>query len=77
MKQNITLSLKKELIKKGRIIAAQNETSLNRMLSEKLEETIRKAEEYNRAKKRALANLKSGFHLGGKIRASREELHER
>jgi hypothetical protein len=49
MKQNITLSLKKELIKKGRIIAAQKETSLNRMLSEKLEETIRKAEEYNQA----------------------------
>ena len=47
------------------------------MLSEKLKETIRKAEEYNQAKKRALANLKSGFHLGGKIRASRDELHER
>ena len=69
--------MEKELIKKGRIIAAQKETSLNRMLSEKLEETIRKAEEYNQAKKRALANLKSGFHLGGKIRASSETFHDR
>lgn len=77
MKQNITISLERELIKKARIVAAQKETSLSRMLSEELKQLIQKAEHYDRAKKKALANLKTGFHLGGKIVASREELHER
>ena len=66
--------MKKEGIKK--IKATPKETSLNRSIREKQEEIIRKSKEYNQAKKSALANLKSGFHLSGK-RASREELHQR
>ncbi len=38
MKQNITLSLDKDLIKKGKIIAAKKETSLNRLLSDFLKQ---------------------------------------
>jgi hypothetical protein len=36
MKQNITLSVDKDLIKKGKIIAAQKDTSVSKMLSEQL-----------------------------------------
>ena len=77
MKQNITLSLDKTLIRKSKIIAAQRETSVSKMLSDELERLIQHAEQYELAKRKALANLKKGFHFGGKITASREALHER
>ena len=77
MKQNITLSIDKDLIRKSKVIAAQRETSVSKLLSGELEKLIQHAEQYEFAKKRALANLKTGFHFGGKIIASREELHER
>jgi hypothetical protein len=38
MKQNITLSLDKELIKKARVLAAQKQVSISRMLGQKLSE---------------------------------------
>jgi hypothetical protein len=77
MKQNITLSLDKTLIRKSKIIAAQRETSVSKMLSDELERLIQRSEQYELAKRKALANLKTGFHFGGKITASREALHER
>lgn len=77
MKQNITLSLDKELIQKARVIAAQRQTSVSRMLSLELQKIVQKSEEYERAHKSAIANLRTSFHLGGEIRVSREELHER
>lgn len=77
MKQNITLSIDKDLIRKSKVIAAQRETSVSKLLSGELEKLIRHSEQYECAKKRAFSNLKAGFHFGGKIIASREELHER
>jgi len=77
MKQNISLSIEKSLIKKSKIIAAQRETSVSKMLSDELERLIQSAEQYELAKRKAFANLKKGFHFGGKITASREALHER
>lgn len=77
MKQNITLSIDKNLIRKAKIMAAQNQTSISRMLSRELEKMVQKAERYEWAKKRAVANLGKGFHLGGQKMVSREELHER
>ena len=77
MKQNITLSIEKSLIKKSKIIAAQRETSVSKMLSDELEKLIQSTEQYELSKRKALANLKKGFHFGGKITVSRESLHER
>ena len=77
MKQNITLSIEKELIKSAKVLAAQRQTSISRMLSEELQKLVEDAKEYERAKKQALNFITSGFHLGGKIKFSREELHER
>ncbi|MBW2491962.1 MAG: hypothetical protein JRE65_12535 [Deltaproteobacteria bacterium] len=77
MKQNITLSIDKSLIRKSKIIAAQRETSVSKMLSDELEKLIQRTEQYELAKRKALANLKKGFHFGGRITVSREELHER
>ncbi len=77
MKQNITLSIEKELLKKAKILAAKKETSITKLLTEQLTKMISEDDQYESAKKRALVILKKGFHLGGHIPAKREELHER
>lgn len=77
MKQNITLSLEKELIKKGKIIAAKEESSVSKMLSDFLRQIIEKEEQYEAAKRSALQTLKKGFHFGGQITWEREDLYER
>lgn len=76
MKQNITLSLNKELIQKARLLAVNRRMSVSAMLGKELERMIEEAERYEISRKKAIANLERGFHLGG-IRVSREELHER
>jgi len=77
MKQKITLSIDKEIIKNAKVLAAQRQTSISRMLSEELQKLIEDSEEYERSKKQALNNIITGFHMGGNITVSREELHER
>ena len=77
MKQNITLSIEKNLLKKGKVLAAKRNLSLSKMLSMELERLIKKTERYEICKRNALAQLKKGFHLGGSIPSSRDELHER
>ena len=77
MKQNITLSVDKELIKKGKVIAAQKDTSVSKMLSEQLRQLVEDNEQYETAKRSALQTLKKGYRLGGKITWKREDLYER
>jgi hypothetical protein len=77
MKQNITLSIEKDIIKKGKIIAAKKDTSISKMLSEQLKQIIDMEEQYEAAKRSALQTLKKGFRLGGKITWKREDLYER
>jgi plasmid stability protein len=77
MKQNITLSLEKEIVKKGKVIAARKDTSVSRMLSELLRSMVENDERYEAAKRSAMQLLKKGIHLGGKITWKREDLYER
>ena len=77
MKQNITLSVDKDLIKKGKIIAAQKDTSVSKMLGEQLRQLVEDKEKYETAKRSALQTLKKGFHLGGEITWRREDLYDR
>lgn len=76
-KQNITISLSRETIQKAKVLAAQRSTSLSGLLSEQIEALISSQEAYQHSQRRALALLEKGFHLGGIIRASRDELHDR
>ena len=76
MKQNITLSLEKELIKKGKIVAAKKETSISKMLGELLKEIVDKEDQYEAAKRNALQTLQQGFNLGGSITWKREDLYD-
>lgn len=79
MKQNITLSIEKDLLIKAKMLAATRQSSISRMISQELEKLVLESERYEWAKNDAIAQLKTGFHMGGgkKPIASREELHER
>ncbi|MGD9159836.1 MAG: DUF6364 family protein [Desulfobacteraceae bacterium] len=77
MKQNITLSIDKEILKKSKILAAKKEMSVSKMLGDILKELTEKDDEYLAAKKKAVKNLENGFHLGGEKTWCREDLYER
>ena len=76
-KQNVTVSLPEETIRKAKILAAKRSTSISGLLAEQIEALVGEDEAYERAKKQALALLDKPFKLGGKFTASRESLHER
>jgi hypothetical protein len=76
-KQNVTVSLSREVLKKAKILAARRETSISGLLAQEIEAMVSEDEAYERAQRQAMALLQRGFHLGGVIKATREELHER
>lgn len=76
-KQNVTLSLPRQTIRKAKILAARRDTSISGLLAQQVELLVGEDEAYERAERQAAALLDQGFHLGGMIRASRDELHER
>ncbi|HEY6249226.1 MAG TPA: hypothetical protein VI685_04660 [Candidatus Angelobacter sp.] len=76
-KQNVTVSLSKEVLKKAKILAARRDTSISGLLAQEIELLVSNEEAYECAERQALALLDQGFHLGGVIRATRDELHER
>jgi Family of unknown function (DUF6364) len=76
-KQNLTLSLDRQTIRKAKILAARRSTSISGLVTTQIELLIGEEEAYERAERDAIALLDHGFHLGGQVRASRDELHER
>lgn len=78
-RQNITLSLPKEVIREAKIIAAQRDTSVSALMARVLRELTEEERGYQAARERALKRLQDGFDLGtgGKVGWSRDELHER
>jgi len=77
MKTNITLKLDAGLVREARILAAEEGSSVSRLLAARLEEMVRERKGYARAKRRALARLREGFDLRWTPSGSRDELHER
>lgn len=77
LKQNITLSLDKEIIHAGKMIAAQQRTTLNQLLRKELKKIIRNLNYYNLSKQKAIAAMKKGFDSGMDDCPSRDDIHER
>ena len=79
IKQNVTLAIPKDLLRKAKIIAVEQETSLSQLLTQALTDIVTQADLYELAKERHLAWLQQGVSLGtdGEISWTREELHER
>jgi hypothetical protein len=76
-KQNLTISLDRQTIRMAKILAARRSTSISGLLARQIEILVGEQEAYERAERQAMSLLDQGFHLGGIIRASRDELHER
>jgi hypothetical protein len=77
MKTNVTLKLDANLLKEIRILAAEEGSSISRLLATRLEELVRERKGYDRARRRALARLRVGMDLGWTRPVSRDELHVR
>jgi len=76
-KQNLTISLDRQTIRMAKILAARRSTSISGLLARQIEILVGEEEAYERAERQAMSLLDRGFHLGGAVRASRDELHER
>jgi len=76
-KQNVTISLSPETVRKARILAARRSTSISALLAQQIEALTGEDEAYERAGRSCVSPMRQGFDLGGVITASRDELHER
>jgi hypothetical protein len=78
-KQNITLSLPREILKKGKMLAAKKGVSLNELVRELLQANTENEEEYQASAERQIKRMKEGIRLGtkGKISWKRDQLYQR
>jgi hypothetical protein len=78
VKRNLTVELDVETIRKAKVLAAQRDTSVSRLVASEIERLVGEADAYVRAKGRALHWLEHGLDLGtGGAHISRDELYER
>jgi post-segregation antitoxin (ccd killing protein) len=77
MKQNITIAVDKETVRKAKVLAAERGSSVSRVLSEELERLVGERDRYQAARTEAVAELSRGYRLGGGPLPRRDELHER
>jgi hypothetical protein len=76
-KQNVTVSLTRQTLRKAKILAARRGSSISGLLAERIDILIGEEEACERSKRHATNLFDQGFHLGGVIGASRDEWHER
>ncbi len=78
-RQNITLSIDKDILQKVKILAVKQNTSVSALLTHLLEYIVTREEGYQTASKNHLRLLQQEFDLGtnGSIKWSRDELHAR
>ena len=77
--RNVTLALPEDLLRRLKIVAAKQDTSISALLTATLSQLADQEEGYAQARDGMLADLAEGYHLGtqGKIAYSRDSLHER
>jgi len=76
-KQNVTVSISQQTLRKAKVLAARRGSSISGLLAQQIEILVGEEEAYERSERQATSLLDRGFHLGGRIRASRDEWHER
>jgi hypothetical protein len=78
-RQNITLTLPKDILQKVKSMAASENKSISQLLKETLEKRLKNESNFRLAKRRQLTLMKQGLDLGtkGHMTASRGSLHER
>ena len=78
-KQNITLSLPKDLLRKAKIFAINHDTSVSGLMVDLLSDLVQREDQYMVAKRGYLATLAQPTNLetNGNTSWSRDSLHER
>lgn len=78
-KQNVTLSIPRDIVREVKVIAAKRDTSISGLMVEKLHELVDEDRGYEEARERSLRRLEKGLDLGtrGRISTTKDELHER
>lgn len=78
-KQNITLSIPKDILTQIKVLAAQRDTSVTRMLTEALEALLREESGYEAARRNHTRRLRESGSLCtfGETNWDRDSLHER
>lgn len=76
-KTNITLKIDRDLLREIKILAAREDTSISSLMTQLLEDRIKKDLDYEQAKRRALARIHNARHLNWQKPSSRDELYER
>ena len=62
--QNITLKLPAETIRQAKVIAAERGASISALVAARIEDLVGEDAKYQAARRRALAWLAQGWHLG-------------
>ena len=78
-KQNITLSIPKNVLRQAKHLAVDQGTSLSGLLVEALKERVKRSSAMRQATRRQMALMRRGLDLGtkGKPAWTRDELHAR
>ena len=76
-KTNITLKVDTDLLRKVKVVAAQQNKSISQLMISQLENLLDNRSAYERAKKRAFKLMDEGFDWNWKPPKSRDELYER
>lgn len=77
MKQNITVTLDKDTIRKAKVVAAERSTSVSRLLADEIERLVAEHDRYEDAKRTAIAELRRGYDLGGGPLPRRDQTYDR
>lgn len=78
-KQNVTLSIPKDILREAKHLAVDQGTSLSGLLVDALKERVERLSELRRAGARQRTLMRRGLKLGtkGKPRWTRDDLHAR
>jgi hypothetical protein len=77
LKQNITIALDKEILRKARVLAVERSTSVSGLVAQEIERLVSGRDRYEQARREALADLERGYDLGSNGRLpARDELYD-
>jgi hypothetical protein len=62
-KINLTLRLDADLVREARLLAVREGSSISALLARRLDELVREEKAYERARRRAVGRLATGFPL--------------
>ncbi len=75
--KNVTISVDEEVLRWAKVSAAQNDTSVSRMLGEELRLKMLNEKQYGRARKRFQSRQPTALKPQGTPYPSRDSLYER